>query len=154
MGKPAVRDSPVGLHESHATPHWCSSPLSLEANGTLKKLDLSMNGFGNKGAAALGEVLRLNNTLAYLDLSNNDISNEGVSKISRGLEFNEHLRVLKVKTLRKLGPGLLCVCSCVCVCVSMRIYMSPCFHVGIHVCVHVSMCVSMHCVCISVSMHL
>ena len=67
---------------------------------TLRTLDLSMNGFGNEGAAALGEVLRFNSSLAYLDVSSNNISNEGVSKISRGLEINESLKVLKVKCVR------------------------------------------------------
>ena len=52
---------------------------------SLKKLDLSMNSFGNEGAAALGEVLRLNSYLTYLDLSSNNITNDGLSKISRAL---------------------------------------------------------------------
>lgn len=75
-----------------------------------------MNGFGNEGAAALGEVLRLNNFLVYLDISCNDITNDGVSKISKGLEVNESLKVLKVKSFFKLGTGrFMCVCVCVCV---------------------------------------
>lgn len=65
-------------------------------NVTLKKLDLSMNGFGNEGATALSEVLRLSSCLVYLDISGNDIGNEGASKLSRALEYNESLRVLKV----------------------------------------------------------
>ncbi|KAB1277105.1 Leucine-rich repeat-containing protein 74A [Camelus dromedarius] len=65
-------------------------------NTALKKLNLSMNSFGNEGASALGEVLRLNNCLAHLDVSSNNISNEGLSKISRGLEANESLRVLRL----------------------------------------------------------
>lgn len=64
---------------------------------TLKTLDLSMNGFGNEGAAALGDVLRLNSFLAHLDVSSNNIGSEGISKISKGLEVNESLKVLKVK---------------------------------------------------------
>lgn len=63
---------------------------------TLKTLDLSMNGFGNEGAAAFGEALRLNGSLAYVDISANNISNEGISKISRGLEINDSIKVLKV----------------------------------------------------------
>ena len=77
---------------------WCCSALSLQVNVALKKLDLSMNSFGNEGASALGEVLRLNSSLAYLDVSCNDISNEGITKLSKGLEVNESLRVLKVKS--------------------------------------------------------
>ncbi|XP_045017951.1 leucine-rich repeat-containing protein 74A [Bubalus bubalis] len=55
-----------------------------------------MNSFGNEGAAALGEVLRLNSYLTYLDLSSNNITNDGLSKISRALELNESLKVLKL----------------------------------------------------------
>lgn len=63
---------------------------------TLKKLNLSMNGFGNEGAQALGEVFRLNSCLTHVDVSSNNISNDGASKLSRGLESNETLQVLKV----------------------------------------------------------
>jgi Ran GTPase-activating protein (RanGAP) involved in mRNA processing and transport len=55
-----------------------------------------MNGFGDEGALALGDLLRLNNTLRCLDISSNDISNDGASKLSKGLESNESLQVLKV----------------------------------------------------------
>lgn len=77
-----------------------------------------MNGFGNEGATALGEVLRLNNSLVYLDISCNDITNDGVSKISKGLEVNESLKVLKVKSSLKLGAGHF---TCVSVCVRTRV---------------------------------
>ncbi|MEJ1269565.1 leucine rich repeat containing 74A [Cricetulus griseus] len=72
----------------------CSPPL--ESNVTLKKLDVSMNGFGNEGALALGDVLKLNSCLVYIDVSRNGITNEGASRISRGLEYNESLQVLKI----------------------------------------------------------
>nr|XP_048305237.1 leucine-rich repeat-containing protein 74A isoform X3 [Myodes glareolus] len=72
----------------------CSPPL--ESNVTLKKLDVSMNGFGNEGALALGDVLRLNSCLVYIDISRNGITNEGASRISKGLEVNESLQVLKL----------------------------------------------------------
>ncbi|ETE63493.1 hypothetical protein L345_10747, partial [Ophiophagus hannah] len=67
----------------------------LKANGTLKILNLSWNGFGNEGAFALGEALKVNTTLAELDISNNHISNEGAIKLSKGLEMNGSLRILK-----------------------------------------------------------
>lgn len=91
-----------------------------------------MNGFGNEGATALGEVLRLNNSLVYLDISSNDIGNEGVTKISRGLEFNEHLKVLKVKSSLQLGMGHF-VCVRVHVCTPRHLCASlfpwhPCVH--------------------------
>lgn len=111
---------------------------SLESNVTLKTLDLSMNGCGNEGAAALAEVLKTNSSLAYLNVSNNDISNEGISKISKGLEFNESLRSLKVEPLlARNGP----FCVHLCVCASMGAYpgMYQCI-VCRYVCV---MCVGM-----------
>lgn len=82
---------------------------------TLKTLDLSMNGFGNDGAAALGEVLRFNSCLDYLDVSSNSINNEGISKISKGLEFNESLKFLKVKSLPSWEWAVLCACVRACV---------------------------------------
>lgn len=125
----------------------CCSPFSLQANVSLKKLDLSMNSFGNEGAAALGEVLRLNNSLAYLDLSSNNINNEGLSKISKGLELNESLKVLKV-VFTRAGNGTSCACICVCACVCPCIRVCPCFHVCASVYVSVCPCVFMHvCVC-------
>lgn len=42
--------------------------LFLKANVFLRKLDLSYNGLGKDGAAALGEALRENNTLEELDI--------------------------------------------------------------------------------------
>ncbi|KAG8126352.1 hypothetical protein E2320_021441 [Naja naja] len=67
-----------------------------QANGTLKILNLSWNGFGNEGAFALGEALKVNTMLAELDISNNHISNEGAIKLSKGLEMNGSLRILKM----------------------------------------------------------
>ena len=142
---------------------WCCSPFSLQANASLKKLDLSMNSFGNEGAAALGEVLRLNNSLAYLDLSSNNISNEGLSKISKGLELNESLKVLKV-VFTRAGNGASCACICVCVCVCPRAFMfvsmlpRVCIHVHIpvHLCASAPMyvCISIcMCPCIHVYVH-
>lgn len=101
-----------------------------------------MNGFGNEGATALGEVLRLNSSLVYLDISINDISNEGISKISKGLEFNESLKVLKVKSLLKLGMGHFMGVS-LCMCAHPCIYVCPCFQVCVHSCVCSCICVSM-----------
>ena len=106
---------------------------------SLKKLNLSMNSFGNEGAAALGEVLRLNSYLTYLDLSSNNITNDGLSKISRALELNESLKVLKV-VFTRAGAGQL-VCTCVCA--------------WLHVYITVHICVSLHpCMCASVGVHL
>lgn len=118
----AGRDLSPGTTESPAwMPTGDRCPLipvlfspSLESNVTLKTLDISMNGFGNEGAAALGEALKSNGSLAYLDVSNNDISNEGIFKLSKGLEFNECLRTLKVEPLPGWERAILCVHPCVC----------------------------------------
>uniref|UniRef100_A0A8C0JE42 Leucine rich repeat containing 74A n=1 Tax=Chelonoidis abingdonii TaxID=106734 RepID=A0A8C0JE42_CHEAB len=72
------------------------SLLFLEVNGTLKILDLSWNGFGNEGALALGEALKLNNILVQLDISRNHINNEGAGKLAKGLEVNGNLKILKL----------------------------------------------------------
>ena len=45
----------------------------LQNNRGLVELDLSWNGFGNEGAAAIGEALKYNSSLEVLDLSNNRI---------------------------------------------------------------------------------
>lgn len=118
---------------------------------SLKKLDLSMNSFGNEGAAALGEVLRLNSYLTYLDLSSNNITNDGLSKISRALELNESLKVLKV-VFTRAGDRTACVCMCVCVpprvcnCMSVCLCTHACVRqwVCICVCVPASLCVHAH----------
>lgn len=115
---------------------------------SLKKLDLSMNSFGNEGAAALGEVLRLNSYLTYLDLSSNNITNDGLSKISRALELNESLKVLKV-VFTQAGGRTACVYMCVPPCVNCA-YLCLCTHacvrqrVCVWVCVPVSLCVHAH----------
>lgn len=94
---------------------------------TLKKLDVSMNGFGNEGALALGDALRLNSCLVYVDVSRNGITNEGASKISKGLENNECLQVLKVSSPRWHRPLSACVdMSCVPACVPVSVCPQMC----------------------------
>lgn len=41
----------------------------LQENFTLKILNLAWNGFGNDGALAMGEALKVNSTLRELDLT-------------------------------------------------------------------------------------
>ena len=115
-----------------------------------------MNSFGNEGAAALGEVLRLNSYLTYLDLSSNNITNDGLSKISRALELNESLKVLKVVFTRAGGRTAcvyMCVCTAPCVCNCAFLCVSAPMHVCISGCasVYVSLrpCVCTHvCICV------
>lgn len=108
-----------------------------------------MNSFGNEGAAALGEVLRLNSYLTYLDLSSNNITNDGLSKISRALELNESLKVLKVVFTQAGGRTAcvyMCVCTAPCVCNCAYLCVSAPMPVCISGCasVYVSLCVQVH----------
>ena len=41
----------------------------LQENFTIKSLNLAWNGFGNDGALAMGEALKVNSTLKELDLT-------------------------------------------------------------------------------------
>ena len=41
----------------------------LQENFTIKSLNLAWNGFGNDGALAMGETLKVNSTLKELDLT-------------------------------------------------------------------------------------
>ena len=41
----------------------------LQENITIKSLNLAWNGFGNDGALAMGEALKVNSTLKELDLT-------------------------------------------------------------------------------------
>ena len=43
--------------------------LALKANQMLKVLNLSYNGFGNEGAMALADALKVNSTLTELDIT-------------------------------------------------------------------------------------
>lgn len=70
--------------------------LSDQENISLKKLDLSWNGFGDEGALAMAEALKFNSSVEYVDLSNNRVTDEGALVLSKGLEVNDVLTTLKV----------------------------------------------------------
>ena len=67
-----------------------------QENLSIKRLDVSWNGFGNEGSLAMAEALKFNSTLQWLDMSNNRIADEGALLISKGLEVNDSLKILKV----------------------------------------------------------
>ncbi|XP_038618962.1 leucine-rich repeat-containing protein 74B isoform X2 [Tachyglossus aculeatus] len=73
---------------------WGPTPCPPQANIFLKVLDVSYNGFGDPGAAALGVALRGNNVLEELDVSNNRISPAGALRLASGLRENRTLRTL------------------------------------------------------------
>ena len=45
------------------------SSCFLQENFTIKSLNLAWNGFGNDGALAMGEALKVNSTLKEIDLT-------------------------------------------------------------------------------------
>ena len=55
-----------------------------------------MNGLGNEGALAIGEILKNNHVLRELDVSSNRITAEGALLLAKGLDSNEELHILKV----------------------------------------------------------
>ncbi|KAJ6659078.1 hypothetical protein lerEdw1_019381 [Lerista edwardsae] len=69
---------------------------NTKANIFLRVLDLSYNGFGNSGAATLGEALKANNVLEDLRVGNNHISLEGALRLALGLKENKTLRSLSL----------------------------------------------------------
>jgi hypothetical protein len=76
---------------------------ALQGTITLKKLDLSSNKFGNKGAQALATMLTTNATLMQLDLGDNSISNVGAEALATALRTNTSLTQLSLGHNR-IGP--------------------------------------------------
>ena len=66
-------------------------------NKTLRQLNLSWNGFGFEGCAALAEMLEVNCVLKDLDLTNNRIHPPALIALLRGLTRNSTLRKLNVR---------------------------------------------------------
>ena len=76
---------------------YLTEKLSFQENIILKTLNVSMNGFGQEGAEALGTALRTNSTLTDLDLSHNRVPDVGLLGMAKGLQGNEGLVTLKVR---------------------------------------------------------
>lgn len=70
-----------------------------QKNHTIRKLDVSWNGFGFEGSLAIGESLKMNRTLKVLDMANNRINWDCVPYIGRGIRANRCLEVLDVSRL-------------------------------------------------------
>lgn len=62
----------------------------------MASLGLADNLIGNKGAAALAELVRQSDTLESLVLSGNDIGNEGGSMMVAALAQNTSLKALYI----------------------------------------------------------
>ena len=65
------------------------------AVGRCVRLNLAWNGLGERGAEAIGEVLKENKTLQFLDLSSNRIE-KGTESLAQGLMHNQTLRSLQL----------------------------------------------------------
>jgi Leucine Rich repeat len=68
---------------------------------SITTLNISANNIGDKGAAALAEMLRSNTTLERLDLSSNVIDYDGISALSAALADNTSLKALYVRCCPK-----------------------------------------------------
>jgi Ran GTPase-activating protein (RanGAP) involved in mRNA processing and transport len=64
------------------------------SNSSVTRLFMGGNNVGDKGAAALAELLRDNGGLRLLDLSENKISGEGVRALAGSLKQNNSLSTL------------------------------------------------------------
>ncbi|KAG0301609.1 Leucine-rich repeat-containing protein 34 [Dissophora globulifera] len=67
-------------------------------HGTLQKLDLSLNAFGEAGTRSIAELLarQVQGGLTEIDLSDNEITEEGGRAIGRALETNTSLQRLRM----------------------------------------------------------
>ena len=73
---------------------------AAQKNGGVRVLDLSMNGFADRGAAAVGLALPHNSTLVELNLSHNRIDERGAVALVTGAAHCDSLRMLAVTHLR------------------------------------------------------
>ena len=77
---------------------------ALEANTTLKELDLSDNSIGAEGAKAIARALEKNKTLTALDLRDNNIGDEGAIAIANALRENYSIRIKRLNlNLNNIG---------------------------------------------------
>jgi hypothetical protein len=63
-------------------------------NSTLQQLNMSANGIGDSGAAAVAEALMVNFSLKKLDLGNIDLGDDGAEDIAKALKVNSVLEEL------------------------------------------------------------
>lgn len=70
----------------------------MQKNGGVRVLDLSMNGFSDRGAAAVGLSLPHNSTLVELNLAHNRIDERGAVALALGATHSDSLRQLAVAT--------------------------------------------------------
>ncbi|RDD43208.1 F-actin-uncapping protein LRRC16A [Trichoplax sp. H2] len=69
---------------------------ALGMNKTLRSLDISGNGMGNKGAKILAKVLFLNSTLETIFWDKNSVSSHGFRDIARALRSNYAVKFMPI----------------------------------------------------------
>jgi Ran GTPase-activating protein (RanGAP) involved in mRNA processing and transport len=74
--------------------------VGLQLNPTLLRLDLSWNGIGDSGAAAIAEALKVNSNLQKLILFSNEVGSSGAAAIARALMRHSTLRQLICATTK------------------------------------------------------
>ena len=67
-----------------------------QENTSLRKVDLSWNGFHIDGSEAVGKALQHNTTLQELSLATNRIDLESLSNLISGLKHNNTIKKLDV----------------------------------------------------------
>lgn len=72
------------------------SDYILQENVRLKICDISWNGFGPEGGAAVGEAMVSNNALLELDISGNRLTADTAVKMARMISSNDNIRTLRV----------------------------------------------------------
>ena len=68
----------------------------LQENVRLKVCNISWNGFGPEGGAAMGEALASNNSLLEIDVSGNRLNSDSAVKMARTVSSNDNLRAIRV----------------------------------------------------------
>ena len=64
----------------------------------MRSINLSWNGFSDKGSKAVSAALCKNSTLMEIDLSSNRITEEGIVYLTKAFPRNTTLEILKVVT--------------------------------------------------------
>lgn len=73
--------------------------LLFQENVRLKLCNISWNGFGPEGGAAVGEAMVSNNALLELDVSGNRLTADTAMKMARMISSNDNIRTLRVSEL-------------------------------------------------------
>ena len=70
----------------------------FQENVRLKLCNISWNGFGPEGGAAVGEAMVSNNALLELDVSGNRLTVDTAMKMARMISGNDNIRTLRVNS--------------------------------------------------------